>query len=129
MENLTNVLLSASQEPTSMDTFGAILALAIIVIGGLVLIGMGGMMAVGAIIGNRSFTTSWPDNYEHAFRGFEDRASASQGKAWLVAIVSGLLVLVIAVGISQGVEPDRRDLSKDMNMDNLTKKSKSADRK
>jgi hypothetical protein len=130
MENLTNVLLTAaSQEPTGMDSLGAVIALIVISVGGLVLIGMGGMMAVGAIIGNRSYTTSWPDNYEHAFRGFEDRAGASQSKAWLVALVSGLFVLVAAVGISQGVEPDRRDLSKDMNMSNLTKKSATTDKK
>jgi hypothetical protein len=47
----------------------------------------------------------------------------------VIGIVSALFVLVAAVGISQGVEPDRRDLSKDMNMSNLTKKSASTDKK
>jgi hypothetical protein len=38
--------------------------------------------------------------------------------------ITAITVLVVALGIYAGVEPDHKDLSKDMNMSNLTKKDK-----
>lgn len=67
--------------------------------------------------------SSWPREQESSFVVYEARNAESQKKAWVVAIATAAAVLVAAVGIYAGVEPDKRDISKDMNMSNLTKKS------
>ena len=66
--------------------------------------------------------SSWSREQEQAFVVYEQRRSESQSKALMAAIVSGAIFFVAAVGIYLGVEPDHRDISKDMNMSNLTKK-------
>jgi len=66
--------------------------------------------------------SSWPREQESSFVVYEQRYQESQRTAWMIAGVSALLVLLVAVGIYAGVEPDNRDLSKGMNMSNLTKK-------
>ena len=70
--------------------------------------------------------SSWPREQEATFVVYENRYVESQRKAWMIAIISAAFVLVAAVGIYAGVEPDNKDLTKGMNMSNLTKK-KSAD--
>ena len=70
--------------------------------------------------------SSWPRDQEMSFVVYEQRASESQTKAFVVGIVTALAVLFVAVGIYLGVEPDRKDMTKDMNMSNLTKKAKTA---
>ena len=66
--------------------------------------------------------SSWSREQEATFLVYEQRREESQKKAWAVALVSAAIFFVAAVGIYMGVEPDRRDFSKDMNMSNLTKK-------
>jgi hypothetical protein len=66
--------------------------------------------------------SSWPREQEATFVVYENRYVESQRKAWIIAIISAAFVLVMAVGIYAGVEPDNRDLSKGMNMSNLSKK-------
>lgn len=70
--------------------------------------------------------SSWPREQEASFVVYEARAAESQKKAVTVAIVSGLIVFVAALGIYAGVEPDRTDIAKDMDMSNLTKKPQAA---
>jgi hypothetical protein len=70
--------------------------------------------------------SSWSREQEATFVVYEQRNSDSQKQAWTFAIISALFVLVATVGIYAGVEPDNRDLSKDMDMSNLTKKKSSA---
>ncbi len=67
--------------------------------------------------------SSWPREQEAAFMVYEQRYVESQRKAWTIAIISAALVLVTLVGIYAGVEPDNKDMTKGMNMSNLTKKS------
>ncbi len=68
--------------------------------------------------------SSWGREQEQSFVVFEQRQSESRKKALTVgAAVAGVWFLVM-VGIFMGVEPEHKDLSKGMNMDNLTKKSK-----
>jgi hypothetical protein len=43
-----------------------------------------------------------------------------------VGIIAGVAFFVLALGVYAGVEPDKRDMTKGMNMDNLTKKTKKA---
>ena len=42
--------------------------------------------------------------------------------AWVFSIAGAALLTVVAVGIYVGVAPEKRDISKDMNMSNLTKR-------
>jgi hypothetical protein len=66
--------------------------------------------------------SSWSREQEATFVVYEQRRAETQSKAWMLAgIISGV-VLVAAVGIFLGVEPEIRDMGKDMNMSNLTKK-------
>jgi len=87
----------------------------------LVLLGLGTMMAIGAIFGKRQHVSSWPNEQEMAFYNYEQRNNASQSKAWGVSLVMAIAVFVLAVGIWAGVEPDKRDYGKDMNMSNLSR--------
>ena len=71
--------------------------------------------------------SSWPRDQEQRFVVYEQRAEESQKKAFMLAGIAGFGVLLLLVGIYAGVEPDQRNLGKDMNMSNLTKKDKKAD--
>jgi hypothetical protein len=70
--------------------------------------------------------SSWPRDQEQTFVVYEQRASESAKKALTLGSIFGVAFLVVMVGIYMGVEPDKKDYSKGMNMDNLTKKSKKA---
>lgn len=93
----------------------------------LVLLGLGTMMAIGAIFGKRQHVSSWPNEQEMAFYNYEQRNNSSQGKAWGISLVTAIAVFVIAVGIWAGVEPDKRDYGKDMNMSNLSRNKQSSE--
>lgn len=68
--------------------------------------------------------SSWPRDQEQSFVVYEQRASESSKKALTLGAIAGILFFFVMVGIYAGVEPDRRDITKDMNMSNLTKKSR-----
>lgn len=101
----------------------ATLVFVLALVGLLTIGGLAVVMAVGAIMPKRSPVTSWPQNEEMSFASYEQRSQASHSRAWMVSIVSGVIMFVAAVGVYKGVAPDIKDLSKDMNMSNLTKKS------
>ena len=42
----------------------------------------------------------------------------------MCGVIAGLAFLVLVVGVYAGVEPEKQDMTKGMNMDNLTKKKK-----
>jgi hypothetical protein len=73
--------------------------------------------------------SSWPRDQEQTFVVYEERASESQKKATAIGVIAAIGMLVLALGIYAGVEPDRRDVTKDMNMSNLSKKSVKAEPK
>ena len=108
--------------PTGLDYVAAILVLIILVASALTLFGMGILMAVGAIFSKRPLVTSWPSDQEHSFQSFEHRGTSSSSTAWVLSIVGAVGFAVFATGVYFGVAPDQRDISKDMNMSNLTKK-------
>ncbi len=68
--------------------------------------------------------SSWPREQEQSFVVYEDRANESTRKAYSLGGIIGAIWLVICVGIYFGVSPVHKDMTKGMNMDNLTKKSK-----
>jgi hypothetical protein len=66
--------------------------------------------------------SSWSREQEATFVVYEQRNSAAQKTAWTAAIAAGIFFFIAAVGIYAGVEPDKRDITKGMDMSNLTKK-------
>jgi hypothetical protein len=70
--------------------------------------------------------SSWPRDQEQTFVVYEQRGSESSKKAMTIGSIAGVIFLFVMVGIYMGVEPDKKDLSQGMNMNNLTKKSKKA---
>ncbi|HET9621912.1 MAG TPA: hypothetical protein VFP84_11135, partial [Kofleriaceae bacterium] len=107
---------------TGIDTLAGILVAIILVISALTLLGMGIMMAVGAMFSNRPLVTSMPEIQQAQFQSFEQRNASSGRTAWAASLVGSLVLLVVIVGIFFGVEPEKKNLAKDMNMSNLTKK-------
>jgi hypothetical protein len=66
--------------------------------------------------------SSWPREQEQSFVVYEQRTQEASSKALIGGIIAGAIVFVIAIGIYAGVEPDRTNYGKDMNMQNLNKK-------
>ena len=73
--------------------------------------------------------SSWPRDQEQQFVVFEQRQQESQKKALTIGVISAVAFLVLSLGIYAGVEPEHKDMTKGMNMENLTKKSKKAEPK
>ncbi len=109
-----------------MASLGALIAVIVMSVGGLVLLVLGLMMGIGAIMPKRNNITSWPMAQEQAFSSFDQRTAGSQSKAWMIALISAVGFFVLIVGITLGVKPEEKDLGKTMNMSNLTKKEKPA---
>ena len=108
--------------PTTLDTLASVIILIILVISGFTLLGTGVLMAIGAVFSKRPLVTSWPSEQEHRFSSFERRGAVASSVAWVFSLLGAALLMVIAVGIYFGVTPDKRDVAKDMNMSNLTKR-------
>ncbi len=106
------------------DKIGAVLALIVGIVSFLSLGGIAVVMTIGTFMPNKQPMSSWPMEQAQTFVGYDNRSLASQSRAWAFSVVAGALVFVFAIGIYKGVTPDIKDLSKDMNMSNLTKKSK-----
>ncbi|HET9988629.1 MAG TPA: hypothetical protein VFQ65_08910 [Kofleriaceae bacterium] len=70
--------------------------------------------------------SSWPRDQEQTFVVYEQRSNESSRKAITAAAIAAIGVFVLLVGIYAGVEPEKKDYTKDMNMSNLTKKHKAA---
>ena len=67
--------------------------------------------------------SSWPREQEQSFVVYEQQSAESSKKAFTAALIAGLGTLFLLVGIYAGVEPEKKDVTKDMNMSNLTKKA------
>jgi hypothetical protein len=68
--------------------------------------------------------SSWPREQEQSFVVFEQQQNESKKKALVFGAIAGAIVFIFMVGVYAGVTPDSKDLSKDMNMSNLSKKGK-----
>ena len=67
--------------------------------------------------------SSWPREQEQTFVPFEQHNQQSQQKAWMIGGIAAAVVFVFMVGVYFGVAPEKHDITKDMNMSNLSKKS------
>jgi hypothetical protein len=66
--------------------------------------------------------SSWPREQEATFQVYEQQNRESSNKAWTFSgIVAGAMFFFM-IGVYFGVAPVHKDITKDMNMSNLTKK-------
>jgi hypothetical protein len=112
--------------PTNLDFLAAIFVVIVLTISVLTLFGMGILMAVGAVFSSRPLVTSWPDDQQHAFAPFERRGTMANSQAWAISLIGAVVLTFLATGIYFGVAPDKKNIAKDMNMSNLTKKRPAA---
>lgn len=70
--------------------------------------------------------SSWPRDQEQTFVVYEQHTNDSLKKSVTAGIVAAIALFIVLVGIYAGVEPEHKDMTKDMNMSNLTKKDHSA---
>lgn len=70
--------------------------------------------------------SSWPPHQEATFQVYEQVREERQRKAWMLGGICAGIFFVLVMAISMGVTPHKVDLTKDMNMSNITKKSDSA---
>jgi hypothetical protein len=109
------------------DRLGSVLAL---IMGITAFLSLGGIVVtslIGAFSASKSPVSSWPMDQEQSFFGFDRRIQASQSRAWAMSVAAGVFVFLFAFGVYSGIEPDRRDLAKDMNISNITKKARVQD--
>ncbi|HEY3802156.1 MAG TPA: hypothetical protein VGL61_06085 [Kofleriaceae bacterium] len=66
--------------------------------------------------------SSWPRDQEQTFVVYEQHTNDSLKKSMTAGIIAAIALFVVLVGIYAGVEPEHKDMTKDMNMSNLTKK-------
>jgi hypothetical protein len=71
---------------------------------------------------NEAFS-SWPPHQEAAFEVYEQMRDQSQRKAWTIGAIAAGAFFVVLVGVYLAIPPHKVDLTKDMNMSNITKKS------
>jgi len=107
------------------DRIGGVLALIIGLVGLLLTGGIIVTSLINAFSSGKSTASSWPMEQEQLFYGFDRRIQTAQSRAWTMSVVAGIATFLFVFGVYQGIEPDRRDLAKDMNISNITKKSKS----
>lgn len=67
--------------------------------------------------------SSWPREQEQTFVVFEQHVTESQKKAWTIGAIVAGVVFLFAMVVNFGISPEKKDMTKDMNMSNLTKKS------
>ena len=70
--------------------------------------------------------SSWPRDQEQTFVVYEQYGQESQRKAYMGGLIAAIAFLVLALGVYAGVEPEHKDMTKGMNMENLGNKRKSA---
>jgi hypothetical protein len=112
--------------PTSIDYAASIFVLIIVVISGFTLLGTGVLMAIGAVFSRRPLVTSWPNEQEHAFTSFERRSASASSLAWVFSLLGGVVITLIAMVVYFGITPEKKDVTRDMNMSNLTKRRPAA---
>jgi len=91
-------------------------------IGAIILLGLIVLLTTGALAG-RQLVTSFPPDQEQAFQGYERAARSAGSGAWIASFAAAAILTVFLVGVYFGVAPEMRDITKDMNMSNLSKKS------
>lgn len=67
--------------------------------------------------------TSLPPDQEAAFVVFERRTAETMSKAAMIGLLAGAAVFVLGLGIYFGVSPQENQAHRDMNINQLQKKS------
>jgi hypothetical protein len=94
--------------PTFFDNVASVI---IIITSIIAFLGLGGLivlMTIGAMAPKKLLSTSWSPEQEQSFVPYENHTQSSQSKAWVIALVSAIVVLVFAIGVKFGVEPQKQ---------------------
>ncbi len=67
--------------------------------------------------------SSWPPHQEASFQVYEQVREESQKRAWVIGGAVAGAFFFLLIGISLAVTPHKVDMTKDMNMSNITKKT------
>nr|HEX4312789.1 hypothetical protein [Kofleriaceae bacterium] len=111
-----------THDPGSGDYLAGTFAIAVAAASVLMIVGLTLVLAIPAIFGRRQLITSWPQQTEMMFMPHEQAASRTGGMAWAAGLgVAGIVFAVLAI-VNLTVEPQSKDLTKDMNMSNVSKK-------
>ena len=114
------------KEPGSGDYLAGTFAIGVAAVSVLMIVGLTLVLAIPAILGRRQLSTSWPQQAEMMFMPHEQAAGRTGAMAWVAGLgIAGLAFAVMAI-INLTVEPQSKDLTKDMNMSNVSK-AKGAD--
>jgi hypothetical protein len=92
----------------------------------LLLVGLVFVLGIPAIAGRRQLVTSWPHQAEAMFEPYERAAAGTGTMAWAAGLGVGVAAFAIIGIINVTIEPQSKDLTKDMNMSNVSKKSAAA---
>jgi len=108
---------------STSDYLGGGLALVLNSIAAICLLGLMGILIIGAFT-KRDLITSWSNEEERTFIPHESYMSGSHSKSWLISLVTSGIFAVFMIGVYFGVTPEIRDMTKGMNMENLQKPKK-----
>jgi hypothetical protein len=92
----------------------------------LLVVGLVIVLGLPAIAGRRQLVTSWPHQAELMFEPYERAAASTGGFAWAAGLGVGIAAFAVIGIINVTIEPQSKDLTKDMNMSNVSKKSAAA---
>jgi hypothetical protein len=117
-------LVSPNPEPYGTgDVAAAAFAIAIGGASILLLVVLIIILGIPAIAGRGQLVTSWPHQAEMMFEPFERASRSTGGVAWAAGLGIGFATFAVLAGINLTVEPQSKDLTKDMNMSNVSKKA------
>jgi hypothetical protein len=112
--------------PYTGDYIAAAFAIAVSATAILLLLVLVVVLAIPAIAGRRQLVTSWPHQAELMFEPYERAAGKTGGMAWAAGLGLGLAAFAIIGIINVIIEPQSKDLTKGMNMSNVSKKTAAA---
>jgi hypothetical protein len=67
--------------------------------------------------------SSWPPHQEATFQVYEQVRDERQRRAWVIGGIAAGTFFVVLMAIYLAITPHKVDLTKDMNMSNITKKA------
>ena len=119
-----NALQNKKIEPDGLDKLGAIVAMTVLLVGGVVLLGMGIWMIYKALTQPQSLQTSWNAAQEAQFESYAQVETQIHSKSWMFAFGGAALLAVVALGLYFGVAPEKDKMGDTMDMSTFDKKGK-----
>jgi hypothetical protein len=99
---------TAAEKPTFLDDVASIIILITAIAAFLSLGGVIVLMSIGAMATRKQLSTSWLPEQEQTFIPYENHSSSSQARAWGIALASGVVLFLFALGVKLGVDPAKQ---------------------